>query len=81
MKAKTSIIVIVVLLGSLFVFNKFWGSDMDTENVQLPYDLVCMVNDTYMGEKQIPVPVGEKVYYGCCEMCKDKLRNEQNSIF
>ncbi len=37
-------------------------------------DLVCMVNDTYMGEKQLLVPVDEKDYYGCCAMCVEKLQ-------
>jgi hypothetical protein len=26
---------------------------------------VCMVNDQYMGRKQIPVTIAEKTYYGC----------------
>ncbi len=36
-------------------------------------ELVCMVNDTYMGVAQIPVEVEGKTYYGCCKMCKAKL--------
>lgn len=38
-------------------------------------ELVCMVNDDYMGKKQIPVPVGDKIYYGCCHDCVSKLQN------
>lgn len=34
-----------------------------------------MVNDAYMGVDQIKVPVAGKMYYGCCEMCVDKLNN------
>jgi YHS domain-containing protein len=34
---------------------------------------VCMVNDRYMGTAQIPVPVGDKTYFGCCAMCKQRL--------
>nr|WKN38604.1 hypothetical protein K4G66_07800 [Tunicatimonas sp. TK19036] len=41
-------------------------------------ELVCMVNDAYMGKKQIPVPVGERTYYGCCQMCVGKLQGEVN---
>jgi hypothetical protein len=44
-------------------------------NQQIAYELVCMVNDAYMGIKQFPVPVGDKIYYGCCENCVDKLQN------
>jgi YHS domain-containing protein len=35
--------------------------------------LVCMVNNQYMGAPQIPVPVAGKVYYGCCEACRERL--------
>ena len=41
--------------------------------------LVCMVNDTYMAKKQIPVPVGDKIYYGCCEGCVGTLTNKSES--
>lgn len=34
---------------------------------------VCMVNDRFMNKEQIPVPVGNQVYYGCCEGCVTAL--------
>ncbi len=34
---------------------------------------VCMVNNTWMGRPQIPVPVDGKTYFGCCEACKARL--------
>lgn len=43
----------------------------------LPKDLVCMVNNAYMGKKQYPVQFGEKLYYGCCEMCVKTIQNER----
>ncbi len=39
----------------------------------VPSGLVCMVNDVYMGKEQIAVHVGEKTYYGCCDMCKERI--------
>ena len=42
----------------------------------VPSELVCMVNDAFMNEEQILVPVNGKDYYGCCPMCKDKLVND-----
>lgn len=39
----------------------------------VPAHEVCMVNDAYMGKKQLEVQVGGKTYYGCCEMCKERL--------
>ncbi len=50
-------------------------SQVAAEEESLPVEFVCMVNDAYMGIKQFPVPVGDKIYYGCCEMCVDKLKN------
>ena len=43
------------------------------EQTPLPGREVCMVNDTYMGVDQIPVEVAGRMYYGCCEMCVEKL--------
>jgi len=46
-------------------------------NVQVgdivPNDLVCMVNNDYMGTEQLEVEVNGKTYYGCCEMCQERL--------
>jgi len=46
---------------------------------KIPNDLVCMVNDAYMGKPQIPVPVNGKTYYGCCQMCVGTLNNDENA--
>lgn len=43
---------------------------------QVPADHVCMVNDTHFPTPQIPVPVGGKMYFGCCEMCKGRLASD-----
>jgi YHS domain-containing protein len=40
-------------------------------------DLVCMVNNAYMGRKQLPVAFEDKTYYGCCEMCVAKIQNNR----
>lgn len=37
---------------------------------------VCMVNNQFMGRAQIPVEVGGRTYFGCCEMCKGRLARE-----
>lgn len=37
---------------------------------------VCMVNNTVFDRDQIPIQVGDKTYYGCCEMCKERLAND-----
>ena len=40
-----------------------------------------MINDAYMGKEQMPVPVGDKVYYGCCDGCVDKLTNIEETRY
>lgn len=47
----------------------------------LPVNQVCMINNAFMGKDQIPVPVGNKVYYGCCEGCVDKLTNIEETRY
>jgi YHS domain-containing protein len=37
---------------------------------------VCMVNDSLFPKEQIAVRVGDKTYFGCCEMCKGRLAND-----
>lgn len=40
---------------------------------RVPNNEVCMVNDAYMGRLQIEVPFEGKTYYGCCQMCVDRI--------
>ena len=47
--------------------------------VQIEAKYVCMINNQRFNKEQIPVTVGKLTYYGCCEMCKDKLRNDAKS--
>lgn len=46
---------------------------------QVSSELVCMVNDAYMGKPQIPVKVNGKTYYGCCNMCVEALNNKESA--
>ncbi|WP_445747828.1 hypothetical protein [Polaribacter sp.] len=46
---------------------------------QIPNELVCMVNNAYMGKPQIAVPVNDKTYYGCCQMCVGTLNNDETA--
>lgn len=44
---------------------------------ELAKERVCMVNNAYMGKKQIPVAYENKTYYGCCEMCVEKIKTNK----
>ena len=37
---------------------------------------VCMINNQVFEKDQIPVAVDGKTYYGCCEMCKERLAKD-----
>jgi YHS domain-containing protein len=37
---------------------------------------VCMVNDALFEKDQIPVAYEGRTYYGCCEMCKERLAKD-----
>jgi len=41
--------------------------------------LVCMINNRFMANPQIPVPVDGKTYYGCCAGCKAKLESDPSA--
>lgn len=37
---------------------------------------VCMVNDRVYDRDQIPVEIEGRTYFGCCEMCKERLSRD-----
>lgn len=41
---------------------------------------VCFVNNKFMGIDQIPVEVDAKTYYGCCQGCVDKIKQNLNDV-
>ncbi len=43
---------------------------------QMEASKVCMVNDTAFDREQIAVEVAGKTYYGCCDMCEDRLNKD-----
>lgn len=44
----------------------------------VPKELVCMVNDAYMGKKQLEVMHEGKMYYGCCAMCQSRIPEDES---
>lgn len=69
------------MLASLFlliVVTAFSGHPVNTLT-QVDSKKVCMVNDKYFGSDQIPVSVGSKTYFGCCENCKKTLKEKKSS--
>lgn len=46
----------------------------------VPNEKVCMVNDRFMGIKQIPIEVEGITYYGCCPDCVKKLQENLGGV-
>lgn len=42
---------------------------------------VCMINEQFMNKEQIPVEIDGKVYFGCCNMCKERLATDESKRF
>jgi YHS domain-containing protein len=60
------------------------GSDSTQANAQpelkqVESKYVCMVTNQLYGKEQIPVAVEGKMYYGCCQMCEAKLKEDPSS--
>ncbi len=45
----------------------------------VPSEEVCMVNNEYMGKKQFEVNFEGKIYYGCCQMCKERILKDPST--
>jgi YHS domain-containing protein len=70
----------IVLSGGVFGGPKGPSKQPKTRTlVQVEAKYVCMINNQRFPKKQIPIEVENRTYYGCCEMCKAKLRNDPES--
>lgn len=50
------------------------GSGQPLKQVEPQY--VCMITNQLYDKVQIPVVVEDKTYYGCCQMCEAKLKED-----
>ena len=50
------------------------NKDQGLEVVEAKY--VCMINDKRFPKEQFAVEAEGRTYYGCCEMCKEKLEGD-----
>jgi YHS domain-containing protein len=85
----TKVIVYLVMLITMILPLSVVRAEGTSENTPVKQDTsslthvdskyVCMVNDQVFNKEQIPVEVQGKTYYGCCEMCKARLKTDPNS--
>lgn len=67
--ALALVCVLALSLGIAFAEEKAELKRVETKKV-------CMVNNQVFEKDQIPVAVNGKTYYGCCEMCKERLAKD-----
>lgn len=71
-----AVLVLVVLAASLaFAQAERKGSVLK----QVETKKVCMINNQVFEKDQIPIQVEGRTYYGCCEMCKERLAKDPAS--
>ena len=44
--------------------------------VATKHEMVCMMQDMVLTKPGIPIQHDGKTYYGCCQMCKDKIASD-----
>ncbi len=74
MKTFFAMVFSVFLTTSAFAQSGHEGHDMSWKIVK--NENVCMVTEAYFNKPQIPVKVGGKTYYGCCDNCKQTLTTD-----
>lgn len=72
------------LIGILFLSTVGFSAQGPTTPVtpalkKVPTQKVCMINNQVFEKDQIPVQVQGRTYYGCCEMCKERLAQDAAS--
>jgi YHS domain-containing protein len=77
----SSLLALALLITGSFVFPAQAQSEKSKDGslTQVETKFVCMVNNQQFNKEQIAVEVEGQTYYGCCEMCKDKLKNDKAS--
>ena len=75
-----SIFLSLMALSFIFCFSISTKADQQSSSLK-PIDAkyVCMITNQEFAREQIPVEVEGKTYYGCCEMCKAKIKNNPQS--
>ena len=76
----TSFLVLTFII-SFSTFTQADNTNQQTSSSLTEVDskYVCMVTNQLFVKEQIPVEVEGKTYYGCCEMCEAKIKNNPQS--
>ncbi len=74
----------LLVLTFIISFSTFTQADNTNQQTsssltEVDSKYVCMVTNQLFVKEQIPVELEGKTYYGCCEMCKAKIKNNPQS--
>ena len=73
----------IIALTFIFGFSSFSLADNSNQQnsslTKVDSKYVCMITNQEFAKEQIPVELEGKTYYGCCEMCKAKIKNNPQS--
>ena len=74
----------LLVLTFIISFSTFTQADNTNQQIsssltEVDSKYVCMVTNQLFVKEQIPVEMEGKTYYGCCEMCKAKIKNNPQS--
>jgi len=78
LKKSLCLVFVLAFLASFASFaSGASGASGDNALEVVEAEYVCMVNDAAYDKEQVRVDVEGKTYYGCCEMCKARLENNE----
>lgn len=66
-----------VVFGAAMTFKTKAHAGQESLSGRVEAVEVCMVNDRVMGKPQIPVEYEGKTYYGCCQGCVNRIKNDR----
>ena len=75
-----TVMLLGLALGGVLITHTSSGAAMQVAQKELKTVVsneVCMVNDKVFGKPQIPVEFEGKTYYGCCEGCVGRIKNDK----
>ncbi len=77
-RLRTFVVVLTLCAVAVLVSGRAFAGESGTRPAlkRVETKKVCMVNNTVFEKDQIPVQVENKTYYGCCEMCKERLAKD-----
>lgn len=74
-----SILALAMFISSALSASAKAQPSEDNGLIQVDTKYVCMINNHKFEKEQIAVDVEGQTYYGCCEMCKEKLKKDAKS--